>query len=45
MARAGIYPATRFERLLWWGVLAALSWGLFIGLFLAAKCLWYYCRS
>jgi len=41
MARANIYPANCFERLLWWGVLAALSWGLFIGLFLGARWLWH----
>jgi hypothetical protein len=40
MARSTLYPQNNFERLLWWFVLAALSWALLLGLLMGARWLW-----
>ena len=42
MARRTLYPQTNFERLLWWLVLALLSWALLAGLLAGARWLWRY---
>ena len=38
MARTSLYPKNNFERLLWWFILAALSWALVGTALLSSSC-------